>query len=208
MFNRVHGKNRWSPQFMLGVLAGAAAVGAYTISCGTQSSAASGTTGAPPPAASDIPYTNTTSGLGATTVQGALDEIGTTMRSATAGGVVTGGTPTSTTWAMEIKILDVATEIINTTATGTLTLTETAPGEGTYETSVANIFILDGLVGPPMGTRTGRYYLVGGLLMMTGQRSATATDKTAYTWSMHVSDAGRTISLNNFGSVTVVLTKS
>jgi len=52
-------------------------------------------------------------------------------------------------------------------------LTETAPGEGTYETSVANAFILDGLAGPPMGTRTGRYFLVGGLLMMTGQRTAT-----------------------------------
>ena len=87
-------------------------------------------------------------------------------------------------------------------------MTETAPGEGTYETSVANAFILDGLAGPPMGTRTGRYFLVGGLLMMTGQRTATPTDKTALTWSVHVSDAGRTISLNNFGSVTVVLTKS
>ena len=46
---------------------------------------------------------------------------------------------------------------------GTLTLTATAPGQGSYETSGANIFILDGLTGEPRGTKTGKYFVVGDL---------------------------------------------
>ena len=88
---------------------------------------------------------------------------------------------------------------------GTLTLTATAPGQGSYETSGANIFILDGLTGEPRGTKTGKYFVVGDLVMLTGERAPGT--KTALTWAANLSRGGRTITLNNFGSVTVVLKK-
>jgi len=204
MFNRA-GERRGSAHFALGVLAGAAVIGVYAISCDATSPATSGTTTGTP-AAGEVPYVNAQSGLGATTVQGAIDEIGTTMRSAMAGvGVVTGGTPGTTTWAMQIKRLDTTVEQLTTTGMGTLTLTEAAPGQGSYETSDANIFILDGLTGPPTGTRTGKYFVVGDLVMMTGEISA--GHKGAYTWLARLADGGRTLTLSNFGSVIVVLTR-
>ena len=123
-------------------------------------------------AAGDVPYANAESGLGATTVQAAIDEIGTTLESATAGGgVVTGGAARSTTWTMEVVILDVNAEQLTSTSMGTLTLTATAPGQGSYETSGANIFILDGLTGEPRGTKTGKYFVVGDTVMLTGERA-------------------------------------
>jgi hypothetical protein len=209
MFNRRNGERRGPAHFLLGVLAGAIGVGTYTISCDATRPATSGTTGtagaAGPPAARDVLFANTESDPGATTVHPALDEIGTTMLAATAGGAVTGGTPTTTTWAMEVIQLDVNAEELKTTGTGTLQLTQTAPGRGSYETSGANVFILDGLPGPPRGTKTGKYFVIGDLLMMTGEREPGV--KTAYVWAAHLADGGRTITLNNFGSVTVVLTK-
>ena len=73
----------------------------------------------------------------------------------------TGGAPNSTTWTVRVDVLDTAAEQLTSTGMGTLTLTETAPGRGSYETSGDNIFILDGLSGPPTGTRTGKYFVVG-----------------------------------------------
>jgi hypothetical protein len=217
MFNRSNGERRGSAHFMVGVLAGAAVIGAYAISCDATSPAtsstagttgttgAAGTTGAIP-AAGEVPYVNVQSGLGATTVQGAIDEIGTTMRSAMiGGGVVTGGTPGSSTWAMQVKVLDVASEQLTSTGMGTVTLTETAPGQGSYQTSGANIFILDGLTGPPTGTRTGKYFVVGDLVLLTGEISP--GHKGGYTWLARLADGGRTLTLSNFGSVVVVLTR-
>ena len=212
MFNHTSGARAKRPaHFFLGILAGAAAVGAYTLSCDGTSPVMSGTTGGTTgtmaaPAAGDVPYANAESGLGATTVQAAIDEIGTTLESATAGGgVVTGGAARSTTWTMEVVILDVNAEQLTSTSTGTLTLTATAPGQGSYETSGANIFILDGLTGEPRGTKTGKYFVVGDLVMLTGEREPGT--KTAATWAAYLSRSGRTITLNNFGSVTVVLKK-
>lgn len=128
------------------------------------------------------------------------------MRSATAGGVVvTGGTPKTTTWAMEVIVLDVNTEELKATSMGTLALTETAPGQGRYETSGPNIFLFDGLTGEPRGTKTGKYFVVGDLVMLTGEREPGI--KSAATWAAHLASGGGTITLNNFGSVTVVLKK-
>ena len=194
MFNRAT-RTQTVGTFRLGVLAGAIAVGAYAISCDATSPATSGTTtGAP--AAGEVPYVNAQSGLGATTVQGAIDEIGTTMRSAMAGvGIVTGGTPGSTTWTMEIKRLDTTAEQLTSTGMGTLTLTETAPGQGSYETSGPNIFILDGLAGPPTGTRTGKYFVVGDMVLMTGEIGGGPQVGTLG-WRV-LADGGRTLTLNN-----------
>jgi hypothetical protein len=185
-------------------LAGAAAVGAYTISCDATRSA-SGTTETP--SAGEVPYANGQSGLVATTVQAALDEIGTTMESAlTNGGVVTGGgTAKSSVWTLEMKVLDGTTETLTSTNKGTVTLTETAPGQGSYQTSGANVFVLDGLAGPPTGTQVGKYFLLEGLVSFTGEVSPGT--KTATTWHASLSHGGRTLTLNNFGAVTLVLTR-
>jgi hypothetical protein len=205
MFNRANTQRKASAQFVLGVLAGAIAVGAYAISCDATSPATSGTTSGSP-AANEVPYANAQSGLASATVQAAIDEIGTTMRAATAGGgVVTGGTLGSTTWTMEIKRLDPDAEQLTSTGMGTLTLTETAPGQGSYETSGANIFILDGLAGPPTGTRTGKYFVVGDLVLLTGELGA--GHKVGTTWLARLSNAGHTLTLNNFGALVVVLTR-
>lgn len=202
MFNRWSGERRAPAPFLLGVLVGAVVVGAYAISCDATKPATSGTTGAP--AASDVPYANAQSGLGAATVQAALDEIGTTMRSAMAGGAVTGGAK-STTWTMETRVLDTATDTMATTGMGTLTITETAPGQGSYETSGANILILDGLTGTPTGTRTGKYFVVGDLVILSGEISS--GHKVGYTWLARLADGGHTLTLSNFGAVVLVLTK-
>src|SRR5262245_158546 len=130
MFNRTSAASgRRSAHFFLGAMAGAVVVAAYAISCDATSPARSGTTGGSSgtmggaagtmggatgavssPAASDVPYLNAESGLGATTVQAAIDEIGTTMLAATGGGVVTGGASRTTTWSMEVIELDVNAE--------------------------------------------------------------------------------------------------
>jgi hypothetical protein len=189
---------------LAGLLAGAAFVGVYAISCDTMTPATSGTTGTP--LASDVPYVNAQSGLGSTTVQGALDEIGTTMRSATAGlGMVTGGATKSTTWTLEMQLLDTAAEALVPTSMGTVTLTETAPGQGSYETSGANIFILDGLTGPPQGTRSGKYFIVGDLVLLTGESAP--GHKVGLTWLARLADGGRRLTLSNFGAVVLVLTR-
>lgn len=206
MFNRAKRERRPSAQFVLGVLAGAISVSAYAISCDATSPATSGTgttTGAP--AAGEVPYANAQSGLGSTTVQGAIDEIGTTMRSAIAGGgIVTGGTPGSTIWTMELKLLDATADQLTSTGMGTVTLTETAPGQGSYETSGPNVFIDDGLVGPPTGTRTGKYFVVGNMVLMTGELGG--GHKIGTHWFAYLAGGGRTLILANGGEV-VVLTK-
>src|SRR5215467_5041006 len=85
--------------FVAGLLAGAMAVGAYTASCDSMGTATSASGGA---AADQVLYSNGRSGLTATTVQGALDEIGTTMRAATTttttGVVAPGNAPGPTVW--------------------------------------------------------------------------------------------------------------
>lgn len=196
--------------FVLGLLTGAAAVGAYTMSCGSMTSA---TSGAGSPSASEVPYANAQSGLKSTTVQAALDEIGTTMLAATRGttpvdaaGTVpvadAGGIPT--VWSLQANVLDPGSGTMTSTAMGTVTFTESAPGQGSYETSGANIFILDGLAGPPAGTQTGKYFLIGDWLLITGQLSGTPL---GYTWLAHLSAAGRTMTLNNAGAVVLVLNR-
>jgi hypothetical protein len=87
---------------------------------------------------------------------------------------------------------------------GTVTFTESAPGQGSYETSGANVFMLDGLFGPPAGTQTGKYFLVGDWLLMTGQVSGT---NSGYTWLAHLSAAGHTMTLNNAGAVVLALSR-
>lgn len=221
MFNRTSGADgRRSAHFFLGVLAGAAAVAAYAISCDATSRAISGTAGGTSggsgamggaigttvPPASDVPYLNAESGLGATTVQAAIDEVGTTMFAATGGGgVVTGGASRTTTWSMEVVVLDVDAEELQSTNMGTLKFTESAPGRGSYETSEKNFFMTGWPFGELPGTKTGKYFIVGNLVTMTGDR--VAGGKSAYTWMAHLANAGRTITLSNFGSVTVVLKK-
>src|SRR5262245_11972490 len=211
MFNRTSGAGgRRSAHFFLGVLAGAAVVGAYAISCDGTSPVKSGTTGGTSgtmvvPAAGDVSYANAQSGLGSTTVQAAIDEIGTTMRSATVGGSVVTGGARSTTWNMETRRLDPATDTLASTGMGTLTVTETAPGQGSYETSGPNILILDGIAGAPQGTRTGRYFIVGDLVLVTGEPSPGF--KSGYTWLARLADGGRTLALSNFGGVLLVLTR-
>lgn len=191
--------------FVLGLVTGAAAVAAYTLSCSSMTPATSGP-GAP--AASEVAYTNAQSGLTSTTVQAALDEIGTTMRAATkpagmdAAVATAGGFPT--VWSIQQNVLDPNTETMTSTSMGTVTFTESAPGQGSYQTSGANVFMLDGLTGPPTGTQTGKYFLVGDWLLMTGQVSG---NKAGYTWLARLSAAGKTITLNNAGAVVLVLTR-
>jgi hypothetical protein len=194
-----HGPRR---VFALGAVTGAAAVGVYALSCGSMPAATSGVC---PPGATDVAYINTRSGLGSTTVQGALDEIGTTMRKATGATSAiadAGGIPTI--WTIQQNLLDPNTETMGSTSMGTVTFVEASPGQGSYETSGANVFMLDGLAGPPTGTRTGKYFLVGDWLLMTGQVSST---KTGYTWLARLSDFGQTMTLNNAGAVVLVLSK-
>jgi hypothetical protein len=195
-----------SGYFLAGLLAGAVSVAVYTVSCNTVAPAKSGTGTTAAPPASDVPYTNAQSGLGATTVQGAIDEIGTTMRSATAGiGAVTGGGATSTTWTLEMQLLDPATETLASKSLGTLTLTETAAGQGSYETSGANIFLLDGLTGAPGGTRVGKYFVVDDLVLVTGE--VPVGNKSGMTWLARLADGGRRLTLSNFGAVVLVMTR-
>jgi hypothetical protein len=199
----IKGRRARPTYFLVGVLTGAAAVGAYTISCDSMSPAVSGTGTT---SASQVAYGNGRSGLKSTTVQDALDEIGTTMRVATAGaGVVTGGSgPSPTIWTIQTSILDPNAGTMTSSGMGSVTFTETAPGQGTYETTAANVFMLDGLYGAATGTRTGKYFLVGDWLLMTGQLGSV---NSGLTWLARLSDAGQTITLNNAGAVVLVLSK-
>jgi hypothetical protein len=204
MFNRRNSERRGSPHFLVGVLAGAAAVGAYALSCDATSPATSGTTGTPT-AANEVPYANAQSGLAATTVQAAIDEIGTTMRSAIAGaGVVTGGPAKTTTWAIRLDVVDVAAEEMTSTSMGTVTLTETAAGRGSYQTSGNNVLIKDGIFEQPTAKHTGKYFVVGDVVVITGER--TPGTKSGQIWFARLADGGHTLTLND-GTVFVVLTK-
>jgi hypothetical protein len=196
--------------FAFGVVTGAAAVAAYTLSCGSMTTATSGV-GAP--VASEVPYTNAQSGLKSTTVQAALDEIGTTMLAATKGTTQTdaaGTVPVAdaagipTVWSIQTNVLDPNSGTMTSMSMGTVTFTESAPGQGSYETSGANVFMLDGLFGPATGTQTGKYFLVGDWLLMTGQVSG---NNSGYTWLARLSAAGQTMTLNNAGAVVLALSK-
>jgi hypothetical protein len=211
MVNGWNGAIRRRPVFFfLGLLTGAAAVGAYTLSC---NAIAPATSGPDVRLASDIAYANGRSGLGATTVQAALDEIGTTMRAATST-VVTGGGPDGTgavgagvptVWAIEGRNLDATSETWTVGAFGTVTFTETAPGQGTYQTSDANVFMLDGVLGTNQGLmHTGLYFIYGDTMIITGETAP--GHKGVSNWPVHLSNAGGTMTLVG-GSVVLVLTK-
>ena len=90
-----------------------------------------------------------------------------------------GGREHPTVWSIQANVLDPNSGTMTSTSMGTVTFTESAPGQGSYETSAANVFMLDGLFGPATGTQTGKYFLVGDWLLMTGQVSG---NNSGYTW--------------------------
>src|SRR5262249_50285045 len=111
-------------------------------------------------------FAHAPNGAGAAAGEAGPREGGAPHRGAAAGGGAATGGARSTTWTMEIRRLEPATDTLASTGMGTLTVTETAPGQGTYETSGPNILILDGIAGAPTGTRTGSYFIVGDLVLV------------------------------------------
>jgi len=168
--------------------AGFAAGTAYVASCGQDSaSAANGMT------AAGVEYANTQSGLNATTVQAAIDEIGTTLQAAIIPSAHRGALTVGPSWTGEVIQWDGSSDTMVTSTGFTVIFTETSDGEGTYQTSPSNILMKDS--GPaPSGPTTGKYWIVGNHLTVSTQISAAPSPAyTAFSWEIGLTDAGRTM---------------
>lgn len=204
---------------VLGFVTGVAAAFAYLVSCSDAnvSSSLGGTAGN----AGEVDYSNARSGLRATNVQAAIDEIGTTVRTATTTPRTAMRQPRShmrsahaedhatgaTTWSVQVSTLDTASESMKTSAGGSISFTETAAGEGSYTTSGANVLMKAGLFGLPAdAASTGKYFIVGNSLVVTAQPSAGGAAN-GFAWRLTVSDGGKVMTLDDGGAF-LVLTKS
>ena len=203
---------------LIGFLSGVAATVAYLVSCGDSAmSVSQGGTGG---TAAEVTYVGVRSGLKATNVQAAIDEIGTTVRSATTSPRTAMRQPRGllrsahaddaaagpTTWTIQVSTLNTSTETLDTSAGGTVTFTETAPGQGTYTTSGANVLLKSGLFGLPANhAPSGKYFIVGNALVITGRQSTNPPE--GLTWRLTVGDSGSTMSLDD-GAAFLVLTKN
>jgi hypothetical protein len=126
----------------------------------------------------DIAYDNTNSGLASTTVQGAIDELATTLSNAISGGdlIASSGVEkaalTATTWVGHASLIegDGVNGVFTTTPEVTVIFTPTTESEGTYVSSPINAFQVTS-----MGESdycevglTGNYKIVGDKLFVYG----------------------------------------
>ena len=115
---KLHGRST-----LLGIGIGAAGMLAYLVSCGDAKISAShgndsGSGTGAGITADAVTYANARSGMRATTVQAALDDIGTSLRVATSG---------TSTWSVQLSVLRTETETLEVSSAGTVTFVETSP---------------------------------------------------------------------------------
>lgn len=130
-------------------------------------------------ASGGIAYSNSASGLTATTVQGAIDELATTLGKAVSGGsLVTGASGvkvaalTATTWKGYAYYIDGSSHFI-TAPEVTLTFTPTSETQGTYTSTPYNAFHVPSMEQPGEDAYcrlglTGSYRIVGDKLFVYG----------------------------------------
>lgn len=186
--------------------------------------------------ASQVAYANGHSGLKATTVQAAIDEIGTTARRATSesktalldqGGLIRsafGDEGTATTWNVKATKYNTETDTLDVVDYGTITFTEGATaGQGTYTVSDRNLLIDLGY-SPTLTDHTqfaepkGKYFLIGGSIVVAGKLKAGggggggsggggASGQTlSNSWPFALAEAGSTMTIN-VSDVSYSLTK-
>lgn len=207
---------------LLGIGIGIAGSFAYLVSCGSPSMSSSNGDDSAGGSADRVSYSNARSGLKAATVQTAIDEIGTTVRAATTTartamtkpkrGVVRSAhaddaTTGTTTWSVQVTTLNTASEALEQSAGGTITFTESSPGQGSYTTSGDNVLMKAGLFGQPATTaQSGKYFIVGGALAVTA-KAKTGGAASGSTWRLVVSNGGQTMTLDD-GAAFLVMTKN
>jgi hypothetical protein len=205
--------------------------------------------------ARQVSYANSRSGLKSTTVQDAIDEIGTTARAATAttkvalndGGLIRAafgdeGSNGVTTWSVKVTqgvLHDKGTTCKNggggsggsgsggaggagasgpcppatfeTSDLGTVTFTETAPGQGKYSVSEANMLLTAGFLNTPKDVYelNGVYSFAGNKRLLVAGYYPMSAKPNNGEWQVEISDGGNTVTLSLVAGVGayLVLTK-